>query len=309
MISLDEFRGLAKRVSNWGRWGAEDQRGTLNLITGDVLRRAAASVVDGAAFRLGMDLSPHGPQLPDRAPARINPVRSMLAINTPVAPAPDECAASDDIVVTPTQAATHWDALSHVSYAGQVYNGYPAGVITAAGATKLGIDAFGAVVSRGVLLDVARHVGVEDLPRKFAVTRAVLEDVERAQGVSVQPGDIVAVRTGNSRHFLAGDVLGYRDNVPAFDYDAAVYFHERDVAAVAIDNMPTELLPSNVDGVFLPLHILCLVMMGMPLGENWVFEGLADACAADRRYEFLLSATPEPFVHSTGGLVSPVAVR
>ncbi|WP_443073823.1 cyclase family protein [Streptomyces sp. NBC_01478] len=309
MLSVAEFDVLAERVSNWKRWGADDQLGTLNFITPDVVRRGTAAVVTGESFSLAMSLSLDGPQNGTGVPGRINPVRTMLAVNTPMSDAPDACAYSDDIVVTPTQAATHWDALSHCSHRGVMYNGVPADAVDASGATRLGIETAGTIVSRGILLDVARHMGDDRLPGRFGVTRAVLEAVEEAQGVRVEEGDIVLVRTGQVSYFLAGDVPGYRRPVPALDYDAPLFFHERRAAAAAIDNMPMELLPSNVEDLVLPVHVLCLVMMGMLQGQNWVLEDLASACAADRRYTFLLHATPERFLRSTGGLVNPVAVR
>ncbi|WP_416957309.1 cyclase family protein [Streptomyces sp. Agncl-13] len=309
MLSVAEFDVLAEQVSNWKRWGADDQLGTLNFITPDVVRRGTAAVVTGESFSLAMPLSLNGPQNGTGVPGRINPVRTMLAVNTPMSDSPDACAYSDDIVVTPTQAATHWDALSHCSHRGVMYNGIPADAIDSSGATRLGIETAGIVVSRGVLLDVARHQGVDRLPNRFAVTRAVLEAVEEAQGVRVEEGDIVLVRTGQVSYFLAGDVPGYRRLVPALDHDAPLFFHERRAAAAAIDNMPMELLPSNVEDLMLPVHVLCLVMMGMIQGQNWVLEDLAAACAQDRRYTFLLNATPERFLRSTGGLVHPVAVR
>ncbi|MEU4658407.1 cyclase family protein [Streptomyces sp. NPDC023723] len=309
MLSIAEFDDLAKQVTNWNRWGADDQLGTLNLITPEVVRRGTASVVTGETFSLSMSLSLKGPQDGTGVPGRINPVRTMLAVNRPMSEHPDACAYSDDIVVTPTQAATHWDALSHCSHRGVMYNGIPAGAVDDSGARRLGIEAAGTVVSRGILLDVARHQGVDRLPGRFPVTRAVLEAVEEAQGVRVEEGDIVLVRTGQVGYFLEGDVPRYRRPVPALDYDAPLFFHERRAAAAAIDNMPMELLPGNVDGLMLPVHVLCLVMMGMIQGQNWVLEDLAAACAEDRRYTFLLNATPERFLHSTGGLVNPVAVR
>ncbi|MFD3589561.1 cyclase family protein [Streptomyces sp. NPDC058683] len=309
MLSVAEFDTLAEQVSNWKRWGADDERGTLNFITPEVVRKATASVVTGESFSLSMSLSLDGPQNGTGVPGRINPVRTMLAINTLMGDSPDSVAYSDDIVVTPTQAATHWDALSHCSHRGAMYNGIPADAIDASGATRLGIEAAGTVVSRGILLDVARHQGVDVLPGRFPVTRAVLEAVEEAQGTPVEEGDIVLVRTGQVRHFLAADVPSYRRPVPALDHDAPLFFHERRAAAAAIDNMPMELLPSNVEDVMLPVHVLCLVMMGMIQGQNWVLEELASACARDGRYTFLLNATPERFLRSTGGLVNPVAIR
>ncbi|MFK0158723.1 cyclase family protein [Streptomyces sp. NPDC090493] len=306
---MAEFDVLAGQVGNWGRWGADDQRGTLNLVTPEVVRRGTAAVVTGETFSLAMPLSLDGPQNGVGVRGRINPVRTMLAINTPMGPGPDAAAYSDDIVLTPTQAATHWDALSHCSHRGLMYNGVPADAVDAFGAARLGIETAGPIVSRGILLDVARHQGVDVLPGGFPVTRSVLEAVEEAQGTPVEEGDIVLVRTGQASYFLAGDVPRYRRPVPALDFDAPLFFHARGAAAAAIDNMPMELLPSKAEDVMLPVHVLCLVMMGMVQGQNWVLEELAAACARDRRHTFLLDATPEPFLHSTGGLVNPVAVR
>lgn len=309
MVTLAEFDALTQRVSNWGRWGADDQRGTLNFVTPEVVRKATASVVTGEVFSLAMTLSLNGPQDGSPPPGRINPVRTMLAINVPMSASPHAARYNDDIVVTPTQTATHWDALAHTSFRGTMYNGVPDTAVDASGAGRLGIETAGEIVSRGILLDIARHEGVEVLPGRFPITRRVLVDVERAQGTPVEPGDIVLIRTGQASFFLQGDVPRYRRPLAACDYDAALYFHERQVAAAAIDNAPFELIPGNVDEIVLPLHVLTLVYMGLPQGENFVLEDLAAACATDRRYTFLLNATPERFLHSTGGLVNPVAIR
>lgn len=309
VLSVREFDSLADQVRNWGRWGEEDQRGTLNLITPDVVTKAISTVINGDVFSLAMDLDLDGPQDGTGVPGRINPLRTMLAVNVSMTESPHSCGYSDDMVVTPTQAATHWDALAHCNYHGQMYNGVPIGEVGSSGAAKLGIEHAGNIVSRGVLLDVARHEGVDCLPGRFAITRDVLEAVERSQQTPVEEGDIVLIRTGQSQYFLDGNVQRYRRPVPALDYDAPLFFHERGAAAIAIDNMPLELIPSNVDEVVLPVHVLCLVMMGLLLGENWVLEDLAAACDADKRYAFLLSATPERFMKSTGGMVNPVAIR
>lgn len=313
MLSVRDFDRLAQQVSNWGRWGETDQRGTLNFVTPTVRRRAVASVVTGEAFQLGMDLAWDGMQDNNGVPGRINPVRTMIAINEPNAfsppGSPNGVAFSDDIVVTPTQTGTHWDALSHVSHRGKLYNGFSAQTVTAHGATALGIESYGEIVTCGVLLDIARHLRVGALPRKFHITKAVLEEVEEAQGQHVEEGDVVVIRTGLGQSYLDRDFVGYRKDVPALDYDAVLFLHERRASAVAIDNMPMELLPANVEEVGMPVHILFLVMMGMPMGENFVLEDLARACARDRRYLFMLSATPERFTRSTGGMVNPVAIR
>lgn len=310
MVTVDQFDELASKIDNWGRWGPDDERGTLNLVTPEVVVKAARSVVSGETFPLAMGLSLDGPQTGAGVPGRINPVRTMLGINVPIAEGEHAAAWSDDVVYSPVQAATHWDALSHVSHRGLMYNGIPADSIDSSGATRLAMEAAGPIVSRGVLLDVARYEGVDRLPPGYPVTRDVLAAVEQAQDSPVEEGDIVLIRTGQARRFLEGDKNGYRNRpVPALDWDAPLYFHERGVAAAATDNMSFELLPSSVPEVVLPVHVLCLVRMGMVQGQNFVLEDLGAACAVDRRYTFHLGAMPEPFLRSTGGMVHPVAVR
>ncbi|MET0930634.1 MAG: cyclase family protein [Aeromicrobium sp.] len=310
MTTLEEFESLADQVRNWGRWGADDQRGTLNLIGPDSIRRGLDAVVDARPVILSMPLQLKGPQDGTGIPGRINPVRTMLGINTPMGADPTVAAAySDDIVVMPTQAATHWDALSHVSWRGQMYNGVPADAVTVRGATALGVETFGALVTRGVLLDVARSQGVDRLPGGTEVTRTMLEDCARNQGVELHPGDVVLVRTGHVQLFRAGDVHGYHTPTPGLGLDTAALFHEAGTAAAATDTIAFELLPSALPEIVLPVHVLCLVMMGMPQGQNFDLEALSVACAADGRYDFLFEGTPLPILHSTGGPMNPVALR
>ncbi|HZU79495.1 MAG TPA: cyclase family protein, partial [Acidimicrobiales bacterium] len=150
------FRAIAERVNNWGRWGADDQRGTLNLVDEAARRRAAACVRTGKAFLLGLPLSEAEGIQAGIIPGRVNPSRSMVAVNEPLSPDPDWICSSEDVVTMALQAATHWDALAHVSYGGRLYNGHPAGTVTEEGAARCGIEQVGPLVTRGVLLDVAR---------------------------------------------------------------------------------------------------------------------------------------------------------
>ncbi|WP_159663575.1 cyclase family protein [Streptomyces mexicanus] len=308
MTTLAEFETLCGKVRNWGRWGADDQRGTLNLIDRASLRRGLAAVETGEALSLSMPWQLKGPQDGSGIPGRINPVRTMLGINTPMGPDP-AAAYSDDIVVMPLQAATHWDALSHVSWRGRMYNDVAADAVSVAGAARLAIDTFGPVVTRGILLDVARLEGADRLPGGFEVTAAHLDACARDAGIEVRPGDIALVRTGHIQLFHAGDIHGYHTPTPGLGIDTAAWFHEHGVAAAATDTIAFELLPARCPELVLPLHVLCLVMMGMPQGQNFDFEELSRACAADGRYTFLFEATPLPFRCGTGGPINPVAVR
>ena len=299
---------LAKRVNNWGRWGPDDQRGTLNLVTADVVRRAAGLVREGRTFSLAIPLSEDGPQL-GFVRGRTNPEHRMVAVHELLGEDVDGVRFNDDAAAMGLQAATHWDALAHVSYAGRMWNGVDAGEVDEAGARKLGIDRVGPLASRGVLLDVARAAGVERLEGGLALTPAHLEAAESLAGVTVEPGDIVALRTGQMQLLHAGDKLGYAISTAGPSLQTVEWFRARDVAAVATDNLSFEVYPCEVEGLDLPVHMLHLVEMGLVQGQNFDLEELAADCAADGRYAFLLVAAPEPYVAACGGPVVPVAVK
>lgn len=309
MAMPEWFRDLARRVSNRGRWGEEDEIGTLNLITPEARRRGAACVRQGRAFSLALQLSVDGPQT-GRIPKRINPLHTMLGVNTPLGSDPDGVRFSDDIITLGLQCATHWDALAHASYEGRLYNGHPAASVRVeVGATRCGIDKVPPIVTRGVLLDVARARGEARLPGGYPIRAADLDAALERTGLAIEPGDAVLVRTGQMELLRAGDREAYRTPSPGLTCDTALWLRERDVAAVAIDTMPGEVYPSEDESVLLPVHLLHLVEMGLTQGQNWSLDELAADCAADGVWEFLLSATPEPVVGGVGGLVNPVATK
>src|SRR5215471_4554773 len=180
-----DFTALARRVSNWGRWGADDERGTVNFITPDVVRRAAGCVRRGTVFSLALPLSADGPQFGQGG--RVNPVHLMTSLHNPLSADPEGPRYADDVVVMPLQGATQWDSLAHVHYGGQLYNGHAVSTLTPAGAARNGIDKVTTgIVSRGVLLDVARAQGVERLRPGQVIGPAELEAAERAEGVRVE---------------------------------------------------------------------------------------------------------------------------
>ncbi|GAA0601059.1 cyclase family protein [Streptomyces crystallinus] len=302
-----EFHDIAKRVNNWGRWGADDEIGTLNLVTDEVVREAAATVRTGRRVPLALPLEQNGVQT-GLIPGRVNPLHTMVQINQEIF-GPGTVATSDDAVTFGLQAATHWDALTHVSHSGRLYNGRPATTITAHGGAEFsGIDKARHLVSRGVLLDVARAHGVDRLPGDHAVTPEDLAAAEELGRVTVRAGDIVLVRTGQIQLCLGGDKHGYGFPSPGLSVRTPEWFHARDVAAVANDTLTFEIFPPEIENLWLPVHALDLVEMGMLQGQNWNLEELSTACAQERRYAFWLSAMPEPFVGATGTPVAPVAV-
>ncbi|UKY50889.1 cyclase family protein [Streptomyces inhibens] len=302
-----EFHDIAKRVNNWGRWGADDEIGTLNLITDRVVREAAGCVRSGRRIPLALPLQQDGVQT-GMIPGRVNPLHTMTAINQEIF-GPGTVATSDDAVTMGLQAATHWDGLTHVSHSGRLYNNRPADSVTAHhGATRLGIEKATPIASRGVLLDVARALGTDRLPGGHAVTPEDLDAAEELAGTTVRAGDIVLVRTGQLQHYLAGDRQAYAFPSPGLSVRTPEWFHARDVAAVANDTLTFEIFPPEIENLWLPVHALDLVEMGMLQGQNWNLEELSTACAQEGRFAFFLSAMAEPFVGGSGTPVAPVAI-
>lgn len=303
------IREVAGKVSNWGRWGPEDERGTLNFITPDVVRRAAALVRRGVVFSLGLPFGAEGPQIGQGG--RVNPLHLMTATEGRLGADPDGLRYSDDVIVMPLQCATQWDSLAHVYYGGQLYNGHPAATLTAAGAARNGIDKIaGGIVSRGVLLDVARTRGVERVPPGQAIGPADLEAAERQARVRVGTGDVLLVRTGHLQVFtIDGDRVGYMRQSPGLGVACVEWLHAREVAAVATDTNAVEVLPFEDPAVPLPVHALCIRDMGLTLGEMFDLEELAADCSRDGVYEFLLSAPPLRVTGGVGSPLNPLAVK
>ncbi len=307
---MDVVRTLGKRLSNWGRWGAEDERGTLNFITPDVVRRAAGLVRRGEVFSLGLSFGADGPQIGQGG--RVNPLHLMTAVDQKLpADYPDAFRYADDVMVLPLQCATQWDSLAHVHYDGQLYNGFRAATTTAAGAARNGIDKVGpGIVSRGVLLDLARAAGVPRLAPGEAIQPSDLEAAERAQGVRVERGDVLLVRTGHLSVFTVdGDRVGYMRMMPGLGMACAEWLHAREVAAVASDTNSVEVIPFEDPKTPLPLHLICLRDLGLTLGEMFDLDALAGDCAADGIWDFLFSAPPLKITGGVGSPLNPLAVK
>jgi kynurenine formamidase len=305
-----DLLALAAEVSNWGRWGDDDELGTLNLIDGAAVARGLAAARTGVRIPLAIRLDANGPQL-GTIPGRINPLHTMVAINMAYTGDTDDCCFSDDTITMGLQACTHWDALAHVSYAGKLYNGFPASSVTAErGATRCGIHKVTSIVGRAILLDVALALGQEVLPAGHPIQAADLDAAVERAGVTVEPGDIVLIRTGQMRHLKARDRESYllRDQ-PGLTTHTIRWFREHDVAAVAIDTLAMEVHPGEDPAVLFPVHAIQLRDVGLTQGQNFDLEALAAHCAADGVYEMLLVANPEPVTGGTGAPVNPVAIK
>jgi kynurenine formamidase len=329
MASMTDFRRVADDVRNWGRWGDADELGTLNFITDDKVAHAATLVKQGKVFALGVDFGSSGPQgafmyrpnpmhvmtidggdahtLLEFGPQWLsNPIAKQLSGYSEAGP----MRFNDDMIIMPLQAATQWDALSHVYYEDKLYNGFPANSVTSLGAYHCGIDKVDGkgITSRGVLLDIVRLRGVTTYCELGEpITPAELDAAAKAQGVTVERGDVVLVRTGWWARFLeTGDGAAPGAGL---DWTCASWLHDHEVAAVAADNLMVENPVSGVDGTILPMHMLCLRDMGLMLGEYWNLTALAQDCAADGSYEFQLIAPPLSVTGGVGSPVNPIAIK
>ncbi|MGH6945046.1 MAG: cyclase family protein, partial [Geminicoccaceae bacterium] len=196
--SKQDVLEAAERFKNWGRWGADDEIGALNFVAPEDIVAAARLVRHGKVFSLGLALDQNGPQR-GLWGGRWNPIHTMLATGTDaIAGRHDENPGlryADDAIHLPTQCATQWDALAHIFLEDRMWNGYDARLVDSRGAPRCGIEhTIGKMVGRGVLLDVARHKGVDFLEDGYPITTSDLEATVQAQNVEVRRGDFCIVR-------------------------------------------------------------------------------------------------------------------
>lgn len=318
-ITLHGYRKLQEQLSNWGKWGKEDQLGTLNYISSDTVRAAAREVKDGLVFSLAISLDKRGPQT--GAAGRFNPILLMTRDGgdaiTGAYPedwlngADKETRSTDEVIIMPTQGGTHWDSLAHIIHKDVMYNGWKASEVSSTGAKKNGIFNWRRkVVGRGVLLDVARARKVESLAIGEGVTSDYLDETVEKQKVEIKEGDIVLVRTGHMeaarRRGAWGDFAG--GDQPGLSIEALPWAKKNKIAALASDTWGLEVQPFQVKEVHIPFHILAIVYMGLPLGEMFDLEDLAKECAHKRRFSFFLAAQPLPFTKGVASPINPLAI-
>jgi hypothetical protein len=236
-MSEEALRKLALQVRNWGKWGPDDELGTLNYITPDTIAEACRLATTGKVFALGIPLQREGPQSGTRA--RFNPIHAMFRDGGDRPKTPEEVkeaqgyGGSDDWIVMPLQCVTQWDSLAHIFYEGKMWNGYSADLVTSTGAAKNSIDKTNSkLAGRGVLLDVARHKGVRALEPGYAITVADLEATAAAQKVEVKRGDLLLVRTGHmSRYLDKNDWRHYDlDDFPGMSIHTTPWLHAGEAA-------------------------------------------------------------------------------
>ncbi|MFJ8819587.1 cyclase family protein [Amycolatopsis thermoflava] len=306
------LRELFAEISNWGRWGAQDERGTLNLIDADVVREAVASVRAGVAVGCGsIDLAP--PKLPLTAAQQGAPAARHAMIQIGNAEAPGTALTTDYVGVAPHgPGTTHLDALCHVSLDGRLYNGQPASVVGPDGARALTVGtAADGITTRGVLVDVPALRGAPYVDPDQPVTAAELDAALARQGSGMRPGDALVLFVGRqARRDAEGPGCERTDagaHLAGLDIDCLRWLRAHDVALLVADS-GSDALPRRVGNVNLPIHVGTLVFLGLPLVDNADLREVVRTARHFGRYEFLLTVAPLRIDGGTASPVNPVAV-
>ncbi len=318
--SIDTVRDYIAKYSNWGRWGADDEHGTLNHVTPELRAQAGALIKQGRAISMALPFDQNGPQKGNFN--RFNPIHLMTRDGADVLAGTSirdfygnndrYFRGTDDLVILPLQSGTQWDSLAHVVFENTIYNGYSADQVSSKGALRNDItNAAQEPAGRGVLLDIPRAKGLPWLEPGTAIGADDLDEAARKQGVEIRKGDFVMVRTGAMAQVRSqgdwGDYAG--GSAPGMGLKSIDWVAQHEIAALATDTWGMEVLPNETPDVFQPLHIVFIVHLGLLVGEIWDLEPLADDCAADGVYEFFFVGPSLPFTNAVGSPLNPIAIK
>jgi kynurenine formamidase len=291
-VTKSDIERWMTELSNWGRWGKDDQLGTLNLITPAKRREAAALVKEGYSISMAHNV------LMEKAVDNEGPfMHTML-------PRTGGFTMDNYNVSFHGMGQTHLDALCHASYEGKMYNGVPVDQITAEGCLKNSVLPIKqGILTRGVIIDIPRLKGVDYLEPGQPIYPEDLLAWEKQTGVKVSSGDAVFVRSGRWAYRAA---KGPNAAFPGLYASCARWLHDRGVAVLGGDADP-EVIPSQVEGFPSPIHVMTLVAMGLPLFDECDLEDLAREAAKRKRWVFMFTAAPIAVPGGTGAPINPIA--
>lgn len=318
-ITRQDLTDAAEKYKNWGKWGPDDEIGTLNFTQpGDIIA-AAQLIKKGKVISLALNFDSTGPQgAKSKYPSmgRTNPIHTMLRTGTDAYSGVLDhrgIRAADDMVVMPLQCGTQWDGLGHVFYEDYMWNGYDIREVTSAGAQKCGIEKTkNKMVGRGVLLDIPRVKGFERLDDGYGITCEDLDAAAKAHNIEVRRGDYVIVRTGQMEACVkAGSWDGYPGgDAPGFAFETLEWIKQNEIAAIASDTWGCEVRPNeSEDGINQPWHWITIPIMGITMGEIFSVGELADDCAEDGVNEFMFVAPAIPITGAVGSPTNPLAIK
>lgn len=298
-ITRQQFEQWFDEVSNWGRWGEDDELGTLNLITSESKVKAAALVKRGVTVSLALDLNKVKSEYNPR------PLEHTFSVST----FGSQTFVSDTYAVYYHGSAhSHISGLAHVVHKDKMYNGFLADLTEPGRSGKLGIDNLkDGVFTRGVLVDMAWFRGVDYLEPGDAITAADLEAWEARTRVTLGSGDALLVRTGRWQRTRQIGPSHLTDGAAGLHASVARWLKQRDVAIVGSDGA-SDVIPSGVGDLLIPFNELALAGMGMPLLNNLDLDVLADEALKHGRWEFLFVCAPLRVQGGTGAPLNPLAV-
>ncbi|MDX2032557.1 MAG: cyclase family protein [Blastocatellia bacterium] len=290
---------MMKELSNWGRWGKEDQLGAMNLVTPAKRKEAVKLVREGVSVSLAHNTNS------ETAADNDNPFEHTMVASGESAES--MWAVEKMGVLFHGYQHTHLDALCHMFWQGKMYNGYSQADVTRKGAGKLAITNLkDGIFTRGILMDIPRLKGVPYLEPGTAIYPEDLDAWEKKAGLKLQPGDVVFIRTGRWARRAAGGPWNIGENAAGLHASCAKWLKQRDVAVLGSD-AASDVLPSGVPGVTHPIHQMVLIAMGMNILDNCDLEALSEAAARRNRWEFLLTTAPIAMVGGTGSPLNPIA--
>lgn len=299
LVRKAEFDRWMVEISNWGRWGKDDELGTLNLITPEKRLAAARLVRDGLAVSLALDLNKKQDDL------NTSPFIHTLEISKSGG---HEVAGDTYSVQYHGFAHSHMDGLPHFIHKGKMYNGFSIDTLKKTGAEKLGIqNVRNGVFTRGVLVDMPWFKGVDFLEPGTAVTIEDLEAWEKQTGITVASGDVLLIRTGRWERVRQKGQWDFVGNAAGLHASVAKWLKQRDVAVIGSDGV-SDVMPSNVEGLMYPLHELVLVGLGMPILDNLDLDPLAAMAQVKNRPVFLFVGAPLRVPGGTGSPLNPLAI-
>ena len=303
-LSQEDIVRLMEELSNWGRWGPEDQLGAANLITPAKRLEAIALVTEGITVSLEHRL------LTEEADDVPQPFeRRLLGLPDPTREPAFRGGVSDNYSISyHGYSHSHIDALCHILYKGEMYNGVSQETITEEGCSNASIiNLQGGIVTRGVLIDIPRLKGVPYLEPGTPIYMEDLDAWEEMTGVTVRPGDAVFVRTGRWARRADVGPWAISEQAAGLHASTMAWVKARDVAFLGSDGV-SDVVPSQVEGVGLPVHMLTIVAMGVDLFDNQDLEAVAETAARLNRWEFMLVAAPLAVEGGTGSPVNALAI-
>lgn len=298
-VTKADVEAWMESLSNWGRWGPDDQLGAVNLITPETRMAAAKLVEKGISVSMARDVEK------DSAVDNPRPFRHKMlnvGLNNP-----GQFVSDDYQVSYHGYAHTHMDSLCHMAYNGKMYNGFPQSEVVESGAPKLAVTAFKqGIFARAVLMDMPRLKGVDWLEPGTPIYPSDLDAWEEKAGFKTRSGDIVLVRTGRWARRDAEGPWDVSKKSAGLHASSAEWLKERDAAILGSD-AASDVSPSMVEGVAQPIHQLVIIAMGMPIFDNLDLEAVSEEAARQNRWQFLVTAAPMAVGGGTGSPFNPIA--